>query len=84
MPVENEGNVEKPAKRVHLNLKVLPDIKAGVERIAKRERRSESNVAEILLEWGLGQLDRAGTTLTLIESVTPIQTQRSRRKPNTT
>jgi hypothetical protein len=73
--------VEKLGKRVHLNLKVLPEIKAGVERIAKRERRSESNVAEILLEWALQQFDRAGSTLALMESVTPAQTSRTHGKP---
>jgi hypothetical protein len=73
--------VEKVEKRVHLNLKVLPDIKAGVERIAKRERRSESNVAEILLEWALTEFDHAGSTQALIDSVAPAQMQRSRGKP---
>jgi hypothetical protein len=73
--------VEKPGKRVHLNLKVLPEIKAGVERIAKRERRSESNVAEILLEWALQQFDRAGSTLKIMESITPVQTPRTHGKP---
>jgi hypothetical protein len=67
-------------KRVPLNLKVLPDVKGGIERIARRERRSESNVAEILLEWALNQLDRAGSTLTLIESEAPVQMPRISRE----
>lgn len=72
--------MEKSGKRVHLNLKVTPDIKASVERIAARERRSESNVAEILIEWALSQLDRAGSTLTLIQSEAPVQMPRISRE----
>jgi hypothetical protein len=72
--------VEKSGKRVNLNLKVLPDIKSAIERIAGRERRTESNVAEILLEWALNQLDRAGSTLTLIQSEAPVQMPRISRE----
>jgi hypothetical protein len=64
--------VDNSEKRVHLNLKVLPAIKSGVGHIAKRERRSESSVAEILLEWALNQLtEKALSVLDLIETERP-------------
>jgi vacuolar-type H+-ATPase subunit E/Vma4 len=72
--------VEKSGKRIHLNLKVAPEIKAEVERIAKRERRSENNVAEMLLEWALGQLGSEWSTLDLIDASAPINASRISRE----
>ncbi len=54
-------------KRVPLNSKVKPEIKAAVEKFARKERRSVNNLAEILLEWALIQLERSGSTLALLE-----------------
>jgi len=55
-------------KRVALNMKVRPAIRQAVDAFAKREKRSANNVAEILLEWAVGQLERSGSTLALMQS----------------
>lgn len=56
------------AKRVPLNTKVRPEIKAVVERFALKEKRSLNNLAELLLEWAAAKLEKAGSTLALLDS----------------
>jgi len=54
-------------KRVALNLRVHPWIRRKIEAFAAREKRSTNNLAEILLEWSVPQLERAGSTLALMD-----------------
>lgn len=51
---DNQGVVPRPErdKRIAFMTKVLPDLKAAVERLAEENNRSASNTAEtIMLEW---------------------------------
>jgi hypothetical protein len=56
------------SKRVPLNTKVRPEIKAVVEKFALKEKRSLNNLAELLLEWAAAKLEEAGSTIVLLET----------------
>jgi hypothetical protein len=60
--------VPMSGKRVGLNTKVKPEIKAIVEHYAAKEHRSLNNLAEVLLEWAVEQLKRTGSTIALLET----------------
>jgi hypothetical protein len=53
-------------KRVHLNLKVRPRLKAELERRAAHEKRSLGNLAETLLDWSEERLEAAGDSIALL------------------
>jgi hypothetical protein len=51
-----------------LSLRVRQALRADLEALAARERRTLGNVGELILEWGFEQLKVAGSTERLLES----------------
>jgi hypothetical protein len=59
-----------------LSLRVRQELRAGLEEIAARDKRTLGNLAEVLLEWSFEQLQLAGSTEKLLR-------YRIRRRGNT-
>jgi hypothetical protein len=53
--------------KAQLSLRVRQDLRRELEEFARKERRKLSNVAEMLLEWGMVQLKTAGSTEKLLQ-----------------
>lgn len=62
-----------------LSLRIRRELRAELEAVALRERRTVGNVAELLLEWGLEQLRIAGSTERLLKSRIPLPDSKLRR-----
>jgi len=62
--------------KVGCNVRLAPESRASLEELAKRERRTFSNLCGILLEWGLAQLREAGSTERLLHRKVPIPRNR--------
>lgn len=62
MPVQKpvETVETKEAKKTYLSLYIEPAVKGQLEKKAKREGRSLSNMCNRLLEWSAAWLERAG------------------------
>ena len=50
-----------------LSLRVRQALRTDIEALAAREKRSLSNIGELLLEWGIEQLKAAGSTDRLLK-----------------
>ncbi len=50
-----------------LSLRVRQDLRAGLEEVALREKRTLANMGELILEWGFQQLMVAGSTERLLK-----------------
>ncbi len=50
-----------------LSLRVRQDLRAGLEEVAAREKRTLANIGEVILEWGFQQLLVAGSTERLLK-----------------
>jgi len=50
-----------------LSLRVRRDLRAGLEEVAARDKRSLGNLGEVLLEWSFQQLQLAGSTERLLK-----------------
>ena len=50
-----------------LSLRVRQDLRAGLEEVALREKRTLANIGEVILEWGFQQLLVAGSTEQLLK-----------------
>lgn len=50
-----------------LSLRVRQGLRAGLEEIAAREKRTLANIGELILEWGFQQLLVAGSTESLLK-----------------
>jgi hypothetical protein len=63
-----------------LSLRVHPALRTEIEAIAAREKRSMSNIGELILEWGLQQIKNAGSLELLLSSkIQPPDARRKRR-----
>jgi hypothetical protein len=51
-----------------LSLRVRQALRTEIEAVAAREKRSMSNISELILEWGIQQLKAAGSTEKLLGS----------------
>jgi hypothetical protein len=47
--------------KVGCNIRIRPESKAALDEFAKREMRTFSNLCGILIEWGLHELQKAGS-----------------------
>jgi hypothetical protein len=63
-----------------LSLRIRRELRAQLEELAARERRTLGNVGELLLEWGLEQLKIAGSTERLLKSRISSSDARVRRR----
>ena len=63
-----------------LSLRIRRELRAQLEELAARERRTLGNVGELLLEWGLEQLKIAGSTERLLKSRISSPDARVRRR----
>ena len=50
-----------------LSLRVRQDLRAGLEEVAAREKRTLANIGEVILEWAFQQLLVAGSTERLLK-----------------
>ncbi len=50
-----------------LSLRVRRDLRAALEEVAARDKRSLGNLGEVLLEWSFQQLQLAGSTERLLK-----------------
>ncbi len=55
-----------------LSLRVHQALRTDIEALAAREKRSLSNLGELILEWGIQQLKAAGSTDQLLKSKIPL------------
>lgn len=62
------------------SLRIRRDLRAELERFAAQERRTLGNIGELILEWGLEQLRRAGSTERLLRGKASFPDGRSRRR----
>jgi hypothetical protein len=63
-----------------LSLRVRQALRTEIEAVAAREKRSMSNISELILEWGIQQLKVAGSLERLLESKIRLpDTHRKRR-----
>lgn len=62
-----------------LSLRIRRELRAELEAVAARERRTVGNVGELLLEWGLEQLRIARSTERLLKSKIFLADGKSRR-----
>ena len=51
-----------------LSLRVRQALRTDIEAVAAREKRSMSNIGELILEWGIQQLKAAGSMERLLSS----------------
>ncbi len=58
--------------KAQLSLRVRQELRRELEEFAAKERRTLSNLGEILLEWAFDQLKSAGSTEQLFHSKKPI------------
>lgn len=61
-----------------LSLRISRDLRAELEQLAARERRTLGNVGELLLEWGVEQLKTAGSMERLLKSKASLPGRSSR------
>lgn len=63
-----------------LSLRVRQALRTDIEAVAAREKRSMSNIGELILEWGIQQFKAAGSMERLLSSkIQPPGTHRKRR-----
>jgi len=67
--------------KVGCDIRLQPETKAVLDELAKREMRTSGNLAEILLEWALGALQKAGSTERLLRRKVPVPKHGRQRKP---
>lgn len=58
--------------KVGCSIRLNPETKTALEEYAKREMRTLGNLGGILLEWGLAQLQKTGSTERLLHRKVPI------------
>jgi type II secretory pathway component PulM len=61
-----------------LSLRISRELRAELEQLAARERRTLGNVGELLLEWGAQQLKAAGSMERLLKSKASLPGRRVR------
>jgi hypothetical protein len=57
------------------SIRLRPETKAALEEFAIRERRTFGNLGAVLLEWALGELQKAGSTERLLRRKVPVPAQ---------
>jgi hypothetical protein len=63
-----------------LSLRVRQTLRTDIEAVAAREKRSLSNIGELILEWGIQQLKTAGSTERLLSSKIHLPDTRRKRR----
>jgi len=58
--------------KVQLSLRVKQSLRLEMEEIAARERRTLGNLGEILVEWAVEQLRKAGSATKLFNESKPV------------
>jgi hypothetical protein len=58
--------------KTSLSLRIKIDTKMELEKYAKREMRTLGNIGEVLIEWALVQLRKAGGTEKLLRRPVPV------------
>jgi hypothetical protein len=64
--------------KAQVSVRIRQTLRVEIEEVAARERRTMSNVSELLLEWGIAHLKAAGSIHQLM-STQPVP---SKNKPN--
>ena len=58
--------------KTSLSLRIRVETKTELEKYAKREMRTLGNIGEVLIEWALVQLQKAGGTEKLLRRAVPV------------